>query len=216
MRSKYNKDDNVSNGFLESPQQAAEHIKLLFGEYLRNDAHDLIQVIGRTDIFDNDRDFVEDAVELGLTEFEAMTANAVTITDDVGDRHVLIKRRFIPVGALLHEFIRAFSSPEVFEEFGGNVDEGLAEFFTRESMAGLNIDRGILNYRQFSIISALADSTGQSPLARGFFGGELEVLERSVDNVFGQRSWQEIVALMQRGDYDQAERIIERRRQDDA
>lgn len=201
------------------PTYAALAVIEVVGTYFTPKTRSPEQVIEITDIYDDEEDFVYDAISLSawlgpsrrISQDQARSCRAVTVPLPDGTARILAKEYALSGGALIHEYVHAFSTQHVAIQCGSITDDGIAEYFTRIAVSDLRIDRASLNLGAYGVVAQIATLVGEKPLGSALIGGDVDGLREAVDNKLGKGAWSEIVGHLEKGDYESAHHKIGRR-----
>lgn len=113
------------------------------------------------------------------------------------------KARINPT-TVLHEGMHFYSNLAWKNTTGFNANEGLTEYFTRQTVAKEKLTERDNYQDQFDEISALANIVGDSAMREAYFSGNVEGVKNSLDRSASPGAFDAWVQAMKGGDYSAA------------
>lgn len=125
-----------------------------------------------------------------------------------GEIHIDREHQLVPK-TLAHERLHQLSD-ERFEEFcGKRLHEGLTEYLAREISPDPQIkDLGESYPKERGLVEMLFARAGDDALARAYFQGDWQLLQRRVEDDLGKGALEEIVHAVEQGRDDEAEQLL--------
>lgn len=125
-----------------------------------------------------------------------------------GEIHIDREHQLVPK-TLAHERLHQLRDKR-FEEFcGKRLHEGLTEYLAREISPDPQIrDLGDSYPEERRLVEMLSARAGDEALARAYFQGDWQLLERRVEGDLGEGALEEIVRAVEQGHDNEAEQLL--------
>ena len=105
---------------------------------------------------------------------------------------ILLNRDLRDPAILIHEGLHIYSNPELREELGPDVNEGVTEYFTRQITDRERIEHVRLHEKPFQkvkeLTTAINDKKIEDALRKAYFFGDVNGLRKMVDGRLGTGS----------------------------
>jgi hypothetical protein len=110
---------------------------------------------------------------------------------------------------IIHEGLHTYADPAFGPETGNELNEGVAEYFTRQILSDLNIPPAKNTYEaQLAEVNRIVPVIGEETLRNAYFKGEIDNFEKKVNQELGPCAFTEWLFAVQTRS-DKAQQIIE-------
>lgn len=155
-----------------------------------------------------DRNAYDAHLRRAYPNFTAADRKAILGDVKNGKIYVNSDRRQIQ-STVSHERLHHLSHEGFRARAGSRLDEGFTEHFSRKIYSDLSLKGAPVVYQQEQrLVQMIHARTGEGPMAKAYFSGDIAPLRQSLDKQLGRGAFQKIAREADRGDFKAAERIL--------